>query len=276
MCSARSQAGFVCSTICSRCVYKIVFLANIGNLCAIHGARASPALRATRLTEQIAAFCVRRLASRSHLPWANVACELPGAVFASLNRLQELNLANNALRGALPPTLWRLPSLRSLSLQGNKITDLGLGGRAKTSAAVASIGASGDKRRAEPPLAPALRHLDVSGNALGGRLPTELGRIVSLQDLVLSANSLRGALPEDVFLQLRALQNIDLGENQLSGSLPSALGLLPALVALDLAGNRFSGTIPNTFWSADDESSERSVLPELVVLDLARNRLNGR
>ena len=59
--------------------------------------------------------------------WANVDCELPTAALGALTALRELDLANNRVRGVVPPSVWRLPHLRSLSLQANLLTDLDFG-----------------------------------------------------------------------------------------------------------------------------------------------------
>ena len=73
-------------------------------------------------------------------------------------------------------------------------------------------------------------------------LPTELGRLSSIQDLYLSGNNFTGPIPEQLS-RLTTLKNLDLGNNQFNESIPTKIGLLSRLTVLKLGQNLWTGTL---------------------------------
>jgi Leucine-rich repeat (LRR) protein len=65
-------------------------------------------------------------------------------------------------------------------------------------------------------------------NQLSGSIPTQLGRLSSMQVLQLERNSLTGSLPTEIG-RLTSMLTIFAFKNQLTGQLPTELGLLPEL-----------------------------------------------
>ena len=128
-----------------------------------------------------------------------------------------------------------------------------------------------------------------------GTMPTAIGNLTALTNLVISENGVSGTIPETLGLltMLEALQLCsaptlgDLGRlsgtlppslgnltrleflfvyaTQLSGTLPPSLGELTALLFLEMFTNSFTGVIPETF----------SKLTALAQLDLSQNHLSG-
>uniref|UniRef100_A0A7S0RSS5 Leucine-rich repeat-containing N-terminal plant-type domain-containing protein n=1 Tax=Chlamydomonas leiostraca TaxID=1034604 RepID=A0A7S0RSS5_9CHLO len=115
-----------------------------------------------------------------------------------------------------------------------------------------------------------LRALNISGHAIGGRLPS-LGSIDSpqlppkLQFLDASRNMFDGPLPSSWY-KLSALKYLNLASNSLSGGLPSVWSLLLNLMELRLEENSLQGNIPPT-WLAMGAEQDGS----LVVLDVSDN-----
>ena len=109
-----------------------------------------------------------------------------------------------------------------------------------------------------------LTELVFFSNNLTGTIPTQLGQLTRLEDLDLSSNQLSGSIPTQLG-QLTALTGLYLGDNQLSGSIPTHLGQLTALEYLYLGNNQLSGAIP----------SELGNLVNLIELDLDTNQLTG-
>ena len=130
--------------------------------------------------------------------------------------------------------------------------------------------------------------LDLSDNELNGTLPSELGRLTSLESLDLSGNDLKGDIPptlgdlsnltklslwdneltDEIPAELSRLANLQilwLDENQLMGSIPAELGSLFNLEALYLQDNQLTGSIP----------AELANLANLEELFLADNQLTG-
>ena len=85
--------------------------------------------------------------------------------------------------------------------------------------------------------------LNLSFNQLSGQIPTELGKLTSLQILGLGDNQLSGAIPAELG-SLSNLQTLGLGDNQLNGAIPAELGGLSNLRSLGLGDNQLSGPIP--------------------------------
>ena len=130
--------------------------------------------------------------------------------------------------------------------------------------------------------------LFLSRNGLSGQIPSQLGTLTNLEQLVLYENRLTGTIP----LQLGTLTNLrtlSLGENQLTGTIPSQLGTLTNLEQLVLYENRLTGTIPSQLGTltnlrelslsknqlSGSIPSELGGLHNLIVLDIIGNRLTG-
>ncbi|RCV24310.1 hypothetical protein SETIT_5G074400v2 [Setaria italica] len=99
---------------------------------------------------------------------------------------------------------------------------------------------------------------------LTGAVPASLGRLASLQSLVLVENNLTGAVPAELGALLK-LRRLVLSGNGLSGPIPATLGALRGLLKLDLSNNQLQGGIP----------PELGGLKSLTLLDLRNNSLTG-
>ncbi len=144
------------------------------------------------------------------------------------DRVSEINLDNNNLRGMLPASIGDLTRLKKLSLRRNGSTYSGnLHGNIP-----ASIGNLSN-----------LETLWLSYNNLTGNIPSEIGNLLSLQKIDLFKNNLSGNIPVEITI-LNNLQELDLGYNNLSGSIPSEIGNLSNLEGISLWHNQLTGNIP--------------------------------
>lgn len=109
-----------------------------------------------------------------------------------------------------------------------------------------------------------LQSINMSGNALTGAIPVELGTLTNLTTLNLRFNQLSGSIPSSLG-NLESLNGLFLRSNQLSGPIPPELGSLPNLMNLDLYLNQLTGTIPPQLGS----------LAKLRNLSLNQNQLSG-
>ena len=92
-----------------------------------------------------------------------------------------------------------------------------------------------------------LTRLAMTGNEqLAGPIPPELGHLVSLVDLVLKYNELSGPIPPELG-DLANLKILNLWNNSLTGSIPPELARLAGLSELWLANNELTGPIPTEF-----------------------------
>ncbi|PVH48306.1 hypothetical protein PAHAL_4G304600 [Panicum hallii] len=208
------------------------------------------------------------LQSQSRIEMIDLGCAgisdvLPGWIWNFSSSVTSLNISTNNITGMLPASLEQLKMLTSLNLRYNRLEG--------------SI----------PDLPTSVQLLDLSYNHLSGSLPHSFGGN-ELYYLLLSNNSLIGAIPEDL-CNMVLMEVIDLSRNHLSGEvpncwnknsnlyiidfssnnfwgeIPSAIGSLDSLITLHLGKNNFSGTLPTSL-----QSSNR-----LVLLDLGENNLSG-
>ena len=163
--------------------------------------------------------------------------------------LVELDLSANGIKGQIPTSIGGLSKLRRLVLSDNELSGIIPSGPTPVPGATPLL----DRL-------PALEHLDLSGNALKGLVPSSLS---VLKHLDLSDNEITGRLPGGLF-EAEELSHLDLSDNQLAGALPEKLYEHSGLVYLDLSHNRFSGAVKSGFKSKT-----------LVRLDLSDNRFTG-
>ena len=106
--------------------------------------------------------------------------------------------------------------------------------------------------------------LDLNDNQLSGTIPTQLGNLANLKELLLTRNQLTGTIPAEL-ASLTGLEILALGGNQLTGTIPTWLGNLANLEELYLWENELTGTIP----------PELGSLSNLELLSLSSNQLTG-
>ncbi|KAF9685111.1 hypothetical protein SADUNF_Sadunf03G0020300 [Salix dunnii] len=89
-----------------------------------------------------------------------------------------------------------------------------------------------------------LQILDLSYNKnLSGPLPSAIGDLKKLTNLILVGCSFSGPIPDSIG-SLPLITYLSLNSNDFSGSIPPSIGNLTSLYWLDLADNRLTGTIP--------------------------------
>jgi len=159
------------------------------------------------------------------------------------DRVVELNLSQNQLRGTLPPEIGQLADLVNLDVYGNQL-------HGEIPPEIGNLDS--------------LTHLSLWANQFQGSIPPEMGDMASLEWAALGINELTGEIPRELG-NLTTATHLDFTLNQLSGEIPSELGNLTNLVWLAFWSNRLSGPIP----------PELGNLTNLERLDLDTNRLTG-
>ena len=168
--------------------------------------------------------------------------ELRGTIppeLAHLTRLEELILARNRLRGDIPPELGNLSQLELLLLHANQ-----LDGKIPTELVELSQ----------------LEQLALSWNRLSGTIPAGLGKLDELAVLALSGNRLSGAIPPQLG-NLVKLEMLALAENRLTGTIPPAFDRLTRLGWLYLADNELDGCVPEVWADVEENDLDDADLP---------------
>ena len=96
-------------------------------------------------------------------------------------------------------------------------------------------------------------------------IPTDLGLLTAMTELVLAYGRRKAPIPTELGLLTDALTQMRLVDNQFTGPIPTQLGLLTRLTDLHLNKNQLTGAIP----------TELGQLTALRYLDIGSNRLMG-
>jgi Leucine-rich repeat (LRR) protein len=132
-------------------------------------------------------------------------------------------------------------------------------------------------------------NLQLFDNNFTGTIPSTLGSLVSLEQMLLFNNALVGPIPAEL-AQCQNLKVLELEYNQLVGDIGLVINMLPSsLVRLGLDVNLFNGTIPTSLGTFTDLSwlglsqnnligtipSELGLLSNLTTLYLDSNQFTG-
>ncbi|KAK2432765.1 receptor protein [Trifolium repens] len=213
---------------------------------------------------------------------------------SNLTHLTFLQISNNDLSGAIPSSLFTLPSVEEISLSFNQFSKFDE--FINVSSSVLNI-------------------LDLSNNYLSGPFPMPISQLYSLSIIDLSFNRFNDSLCVDEILELRNLNALDLSHNNISinmnvanvgnNSIPNIkilnlascnLKTFPnfllnqsTLTFLDLSDNQFQGKIPKWIWElrylkifnishnflSDLEGPLQNLTSNLKVLDISFNNIYG-
>ncbi|CAB9509230.1 LRR receptor-like serine threonine-protein kinase [Seminavis robusta] len=163
---------------------------------------------------------------------------------------QHLWLWQNGLRGNLPPELYLLTNLCSITIDRNELagTISSQIGHLRELEALALFRA--DLTGTLPSEVGLLTQLSflwlMSNENLGGTIPSEYGQLSKLQYFLVDSASLTGSIPTEVG-NLSDLIWLFLYDNELTGSFPTEMGRMQALDTLWIWMNEISGPIPSEF-----------------------------
>ncbi|KAK9743095.1 hypothetical protein RND81_03G216900 [Saponaria officinalis] len=140
-----------------------------------------------------------------------------------LSFLSDLYLQDNILKGSIPLSLVNCQSLLYLTLSYNQLSGTLSNEIFEGSATFID--------------------LEFSHNYLEGTLPSEIGRLTTLQYLMIDGNFFHGDVPSS-FASLASLQEINFSRNNLSGTIPAFFSRFSLINHLDLSYNNFEGRVP--------------------------------
>ncbi|XP_050381921.1 receptor-like protein kinase isoform X2 [Argentina anserina] len=161
---------------------------------------------------------------------------LVGALPTSLSnctKMQQFDVGSNLLNGSIPSSLGSWIGLSKLVLSENRFT----GG-------IPPFLSEYEK----------LLELQLGGNMFGGVIPSSIGALQNLRyALNLSSSALTGEVPSEIG-KLIMLQQLDLSHNNLTGSL-RVLDGMKSLIEVNVSFNSFTGAVPVTLMNLLNSSS---------------------
>jgi hypothetical protein len=119
-------------------------------------------------------------------------------------------------------------------------------------------------------LVPTLRHLDLSRSTVYGPLGPWIGKLESLNVLLLESLPAMGQIPEEI--GKTKLHMLDLRNSAVTGTIPFGLVSQPHLYFLDLSYNQITGTIPR-FVTDFGRGLPRP--PKQAAFDMSFNDMSG-
>eukprot|EP00934_Nitzschia_sp_Nitz4_P009292 Nitzschia sp. Nitz4//scaffold76_size158648//141429//149315//NITZ4_002570-RA/size158648-processed-gene-0.274-mRNA-1//-1//CDS//3329557917//9282//frame0 len=174
-------------------------------------------------------------------------CDFYGVTCNTAGEVIAIDLTSNGLRGTVPSSLFKLPSLTELVLSHNTLSvDFDGISEAENLAVLSLDGVGLDSVSGIENAPNSLVSISLADNALTGDIFRELYSFSNLRDLDLSYNQYSGTLPNSVG-DFSSLETLRLHHNQFEGRLPASIADLTNLQVLNLAENNFDGTIPIEF-----------------------------
>ncbi|XP_040376567.1 probable inactive leucine-rich repeat receptor kinase XIAO [Oryza brachyantha] len=229
--------------------------------------------------------------------------EIPASFFTPASSLEELYLSRNAFSGGIPPQVASLGALKRMELQHNGLTGslplmgtmrslayLDLSGNALSGSLLDAPGRlpsslvsvvarnnsfAGPLQAAALAALPAMRVLDLTGNAVTGAVPGAAFAHPSLQQLRLGSNQLGTVEEAPDGGASSQLVELDLGGNRLTGRLPGCVAAMPRLAVVGLDRNRFTGGVPNQYAARATADGPTDKWVPFVRLMLQGNYLCG-
>ena len=108
------------------------------------------------------------------------------------------------------------------------------------------------------------RKIDLTSKKLFGTIPTEFGKLLNLEVLLLQNNFLTGDIPEELW-DLRKLRVLNISKNQFGGKIPVDIHKANAIEEIWFANNDFEGNMPHQIFT----------LKNLTHINLSSNNLSG-
>jgi len=105
----------------------------------------------------------------------------------------------------------------------------------------------------------------VVGNTLTGPIPTEIGTMLKIEELLLAHNKISGTISSQIHNTNLTIKRLWLSNNTIDGTIPPEIGKLSMLGQFLLDRNQLTGSIP----------SEVGSMTSLSIFDLYGNYLEG-
>ncbi|XP_065878574.1 probable leucine-rich repeat receptor-like serine/threonine-protein kinase At3g14840 [Euphorbia lathyris] len=173
-----------------------------------------------------------------------------------------ISLKGQDLAGVLPPSIVKLPHLKTLDFYKNYLSGNIPPEWASTKLEFISVAMNHLTGQIPSYLGniTSLVYLSIENNLFNGNVPPQLGKLVNLENLVLNANNFSGELPL-ALTHITKLTDLRISSNNFSGKLPSFIQNWKQLKTLEIQGSGLEGPIPSSISALNN-------LTELRISDL--------
>ncbi|KAF2569547.1 hypothetical protein F2Q68_00027808 [Brassica cretica] len=203
-----------------------------------------------------------------------------------LEKLENIDLSDNIIKGEVPEWLWKLPRLNTVFLSNNSFNGFQGPVDVLVNSSVKNLFMERNYFEGAVPILPlSIDNFAATINRFTGSIPLSICNYRSLTHLWLPYNNLTGPIPQclsnltvlnlrknnlegsilEAFYVGASLQTLDVGHNRLTGKLPRSLQNCSSLEFLAVDHNRIKDKFP--FWL--------KALPNLQVLILSSNKFYG-
>ncbi|CDY43674.1 BnaA04g20170D [Brassica napus] len=207
-------------------------------------------------------------------------------ILKNLEKLENIDISGNIIKGKVPEWLWKLPRLNTVFLSNNSFNGFEGPVDVLVNSSVKTLFLEQNYFEGAIPLLPLfITDFSALDNRFTGSIPLSVCNYRSLMLLRLPYNKLTGPIPQclsnltfvnlrknnlegsipDTFYKSSSLRSLDVGYNRLTGKLPRSLQNCSSLEFLVVDHNRIKDKFP--FWLKS--------LPNLKVLVLSSNRFHG-
>lgn len=204
------------------------------------------------------------------LPNNNLRGPLPAKAMGHFLDLVDFNLFGNSISGILPESMRELRSLETVVLHDNELNGPMPDWLPNSWTNLKKLNLSHNRFIGGIPpnfgsrLGPTLETLALEKNMFSGTVEPLQG-LINLKNLYLGDNRFSGELRDEILVSWTALEILDVSDNLLGGHLPMTLLAKDGLRVADLHGNNFSGPLPNLVEVEDS----------IEFLALQENQLTG-
>ncbi|KAG2285832.1 hypothetical protein Bca52824_045436 [Brassica carinata] len=203
-----------------------------------------------------------------------------------LEKLENIDLSDNIIKGEVPEWFWKLPRLNTVFLSNNSFNGFQGPVDVLVNSSVKNLFMERNYFEGAVPILPlSIDNFAATSNRFTGSIPLSICNYRSLTHLWLPYNNLTGPIPQclsnltvlnlrknnlegsilEAFYVGASLQTLDVGHNRLTGKLPRSLQNCSSLEFLAVDHNRIKDKFP--FWL--------KALPNLQVLILSSNKFYG-